>query len=144
MRWAAWSVAGVVAIVHLLTADRYGYFVNELYFIVCGRHPAFGYVDQPPLVPLIAAATQFAGTHLWVLRLPAVLAATLLVPLTVAFAGLLGASTRGARLSPTASRARYCARRRDSGGSRVRLPDSPSRRDTECFFGSSRSRSASH
>lgn len=103
MRWAAWSVAGVVAIVHLLTADRYGYFVNELYFIVCGRHPAFGYVDQPPLVPLIAAATQFAGTHLWVLRLPAVLAATLLVPLTVAFAGLLGASTRGAWLAAIAA-----------------------------------------
>jgi hypothetical protein len=62
MQWAAWGVAAVVAIAHLVAAGRYGFFVNELYFIVCGRHPAFGYVDQPPLVPLIAAATQFAGT----------------------------------------------------------------------------------
>ncbi len=103
MRWAAWGVAGVVAIVHLLTAGRYGLFVNELYFIVCGRHPSFGYVDQPPLVPLIAAATQFGGTHVWLLRLPAVLAATLLVPLTVDFAQLLGASTRGAWLAAIAA-----------------------------------------
>jgi 4-amino-4-deoxy-L-arabinose transferase-like glycosyltransferase len=39
-----------------------------LYFIVCGRHPAFGYVDQPPLVPLVAAASQTAGESLWLLR----------------------------------------------------------------------------
>jgi hypothetical protein len=62
MQWAAWSVAAVVAIAHLAAVGRYGFFVNELYFVVCGRHPAFGYVDQPPLVPLIAAATQF-GAH---------------------------------------------------------------------------------
>jgi len=103
MRWVAWSVAGVVCVVHLLTAARYDAFVNELYFIVCGRHPAIGYVDQPPLVPLIAAITQFAGTHVWLLRLPAVLAATLLVPLVVAFAQLLGSSTRGAWLGAIAA-----------------------------------------
>ena len=102
-RWAAWSVAAVVGLVHLAAADRYGAFRNELYFIVCGRHPALGYVDQPPLVPLLAAATQFAGTHLWALRLPAVIAAVLLVPLTVALAQLLGASTRAAWLAAVAA-----------------------------------------
>ena len=60
-QWAAWSVAAVVAIVHLAVAGQYDIFRNELYFIVCGRHPAFGYVDQPPLVPLLAAVTQFGG-----------------------------------------------------------------------------------
>jgi hypothetical protein len=103
MQWAAWGVAAVVAIVHLFAAGRYGFFVNELYFIVCGRHPAFGYVDQPPLVPLIAAATQFAGAHVWLLRLPSVLVAALLVPLVVWFAVLLGASTRGAWLAAIAA-----------------------------------------
>jgi len=102
-RWAAWSVAAVVALVHLAAADRYGAFRNELYFIVCGRHPAFGYVDQPPLVPLLAAVTQFAGTHVWALRLPAVIAAVLLVPLAVAFAQLLGATTRAAWLCAVAA-----------------------------------------
>jgi hypothetical protein len=104
-QWAAWSVAAVVAIVHLVVAGQYDIFRNELYFIVCGRHPAFGYVDQPPLVPLLAAATQFGGVHPWILRLPAVLSAVLLVPLTVAFAQLLGASTRGAWLAAVASAA---------------------------------------
>jgi 4-amino-4-deoxy-L-arabinose transferase-like glycosyltransferase len=101
--WAAWSVAAVVAIVHFAVVQQYGAFRNELYFIICGRHPAFGYVDQPPLVPLLAALTQSAGIHLWLLRLPAVLAAALLVPVTVAFAQLLGASTRGAWLAAVAA-----------------------------------------
>jgi 4-amino-4-deoxy-L-arabinose transferase-like glycosyltransferase len=101
--WVAWSVAGVVAIVHLLTAGRYDAFVNELYFIVCGRHPALGYVDQPPLVPLLAALSQIFGTNVWLLRLPAVLAAVLLVPLVVAFAQLLGSGTRGAWLAALAA-----------------------------------------
>jgi hypothetical protein len=99
----AWSVAGVVLVAHLLVAGRYDAFRNELYFIVCGRHPAFGYVDAPPLVPLLAAVTQLAGDHVWLLRLPAVLAAALLVPLTVAFARLLGAGARGAWLAAVAA-----------------------------------------
>lgn len=99
----AWSVAGVVFVVHALVAGRYDAFRNELYFIVCGRHPAFGYVDQPPLVPLLAALTQAAGDDVWLLRLPAVLAAALLVPLTVAFARTLGAGRVGAWIAAIAA-----------------------------------------
>jgi hypothetical protein len=102
-KWAAWSVAAVVAAVHLSVAGQYDAFRNELYFIICGRHPAFGYVDQPPFVPLIAALTQLGGIHIWLLRLPAVIAAVALVPLTVAFARLLGATTRGAWLAAVAA-----------------------------------------
>ena len=101
--WAAWSVAAVVAVVHLAVATQYGAMRNELYFIICGRHPAFGYVDQPPLVPLLATLTQSAGINLWLLRLPAIIAAVLLVPVTVAFARLLGATTRGAWLAAVAA-----------------------------------------
>jgi hypothetical protein len=103
--WAAWSVAVAVTLVHLACVNQYGAFRNELYFIICGRHPAFGYVDQPPLVPLLAALTQSAGIHLLLLRLPAIAAAALLVPLTVALAQLLGASTRGAWLAAIATAA---------------------------------------
>jgi hypothetical protein len=102
-QWAAWSVAAVVAVVHFAVAGQYDAFRNELYFIVCGRHPAFGYVDQPPLIPLLAAATQLGGINIALLRVPAALAAALLVPLTVAFASLLGASTRGAWLAAVAA-----------------------------------------
>lgn len=100
--FAAWSVAGILAVLFIVAGGHYDAFRNELYFIVCGRHPAFGYVDQPPLVPLIAAATQAAGIHVALLRVPAILAGVLLVPLTVALAQLLGASTRGAWLAAVA------------------------------------------
>jgi hypothetical protein len=103
--WAAGIVAAFVAVAHLATAGRYDFFVNELYFIVCGRHPALGYVDQPPLIPLLSALTQIAGTNVWLLRVPAVLGAVALVPMTVAFAKLLGATTRGAWLAAVAAAA---------------------------------------
>ena len=31
----------------------YGYFIDEFYYIACAFKPAFGYVDHPPLAPLI-------------------------------------------------------------------------------------------
>lgn len=89
-----WAITAIVTVLHLACAGRYDIFRNELYFIVCGRHPAFGYVDQPPLVPLLAAATQLFGIKVWLLRLPAMLAAAGLIPLSAAFARLLGGDTR--------------------------------------------------
>jgi Dolichyl-phosphate-mannose-protein mannosyltransferase len=100
--WAAGVVAVVVAFVHLVTAGQYDIFRNELYFIVCGWHPSFGYVDQPPVIPLLAALTQFGGTHVWLLRLPGALSAIVTVPVIVAFTQLLGGNGRAAWLAAVA------------------------------------------
>ncbi len=101
--WAIAAIATLAAAIHLATAGRYDMFRNELYFIVCGRHPAFGYADQPPLVPLLAAATQGFGDHVWLLRLPAVAAAVGLIPLTAALARLFGASRTAAIVAALAA-----------------------------------------
>jgi 4-amino-4-deoxy-L-arabinose transferase-like glycosyltransferase len=81
-------LAAVVFFAHVLasTLGPYGFFRDELYFIDCGRHPSFGYVDQPPLVPLLAAASLLFGRTLLVLRaLPALAhAATVLVTANLA------------------------------------------------------------
>lgn len=72
----AWATACATLAAHLLVAGRYDFFRDELYFIVCGRHAAFGYVDQPPVIPLLAAASQAFGEHLVLLRaIPAMAAA---------------------------------------------------------------------
>ena len=82
--------SALVAAFHLAFANRYDLFRDELYFIVCGRHPAFGYADQPPLVPFLAAALYAIGHETWIVRLPAVLASAALVWVVVAFVRLLG------------------------------------------------------
>ena len=78
-------------LVHLVANAHYDVFRDELYFIVCGLHPAFGYVDQPPLIPLIAAASfKLFGTALTPLRLVPALASAATVALTADFARRLG------------------------------------------------------
>lgn len=84
------GLALAVVVLHLLVAGRYDFFRDELYFIVCGRHPAFGYVDQPPLIPLWAALSQAFGENLVILRLPAAMCAAATVYVACAFVRLLG------------------------------------------------------
>jgi 4-amino-4-deoxy-L-arabinose transferase-like glycosyltransferase len=43
-------------VVHMLFADNYGYFRDELYYIVAGtQHLSLGYVDFPPFIAYVAA-----------------------------------------------------------------------------------------
>ncbi len=98
-----WALSSATLALHLLVANRYDFFRDELYFIAIGRHPQFGYVDQPPLVPLLSALSQVPGEHLWLLRALAALAAAATVWVTVALARLVGAGHFGAALAGTAA-----------------------------------------
>jgi MFS family permease len=51
----------------------YGYFIDEFYYIACANNPAAGYVDQPPLAPLLLTVFQFIfGNSIYAIRvLPA-------------------------------------------------------------------------
>ena len=58
-----------------LISKDYGYFIDEFYYIACAKRLAFGYVDHPPLAPLLLAGTRLVlGDALWAIRLPAFLA----------------------------------------------------------------------
>src|SRR5258705_10781166 len=78
-------------LVHILTNGRYGYFRDELYYIACGRHLAFGYVDQPPLSILLLRLSQvLLGDSLFAIRLLPALAVAAIVALTGIMAREIG------------------------------------------------------
>src|SRR6266851_7143082 len=86
------AIAAALTAVLVAFAGRYGYLGDELYFVACGQHLAWGYPDQPPFVPLVARGmSDLAPGSLVVLRLPSALAAGALVLLT----GLLTRELRG-------------------------------------------------
>jgi len=61
-------------LIHLYAGRHYGYFVDELYYLACSRHLAWGYVDQPPLIAVITwIVRSLLGQSLPAIRfLPAV------------------------------------------------------------------------
>ncbi|WP_370965847.1 ArnT family glycosyltransferase [Amycolatopsis sp. cg9] len=92
-------VAGLAGLALLLTSGRYAGGFDELYFLVAGRdHLAWGYFDQPPLIPALAAAMDWlAPDSLVVLRLPMTLAAAAGVVVTALIAREFGGG-RGAQV----------------------------------------------
>lgn len=91
----AWRPVAVVAIVVgallAFTANGYGYHRDELYFRMLAAHPAWGYVDEPPMTPmLVRASTALFGDSLWALRLPAILFAVATVMLVALLCRELG------------------------------------------------------
>ena len=85
-------IAAAQAALLIATSTRYGYHRDEMYFIVSGSHPAFGYPDQPPLVPLLCwAMNHLVAGSLLVLRLPSAAAAAA----TTLIAGLVAREVGG-------------------------------------------------
>ena len=89
--------------VEMAVSGRYGYVRDELYFLAAGHHLAFGYVDQPPLTPLLARVTAAAtGNTLAGFRILPGLALAALVVLTAGMSRLLGAGRTGQLLAALA------------------------------------------
>jgi hypothetical protein len=86
-------IAGISVVVHLLFANNYGYFRDELYFMAMSQHPAFGYVDVPPVVPWITLIPRLlTGNALWALHVLSALVCAGIIILTGVMARLLGGS----------------------------------------------------
>src|ERR1700704_6427451 len=84
-------VASTKLLIQLAVAGRYGYFVDELYFLACGQHLDWGYVDHPPFVAWLAQlARATSGDSLYSLRLLPALAGSAVVWLTGALTRELG------------------------------------------------------
>jgi Dolichyl-phosphate-mannose-protein mannosyltransferase len=60
--------------------SHYGWFRDELYYMACGEHLAWGYVDQPPLIALISwFARHVFGNSMFDVRLLPALAGAAVV-----------------------------------------------------------------
>ena len=83
--------AAISLVLHFIGRERYGFFRDELYYIACGNHLAFGYVDQPPLVALVAKVSSLLfGPTISGFRVFPALASALLVLFTGWFTRALG------------------------------------------------------
>src|SRR5512143_1440089 len=83
-------------LIHLAVNGRYGFFRDELYYIVLGERLDLGFVEVPPFTPLIARLSRLLfGDSLLGLRLfPALAGAA-----TVVLAGLIVRKLGGGRLA---------------------------------------------
>jgi len=50
---AVLAIAFGKLVFHCFFNNRYGYFRDEFDYLSCGDHLAWGYVDQPPMVPFL-------------------------------------------------------------------------------------------
>ncbi|WP_405974446.1 glycosyltransferase family 39 protein [Streptomyces sp. NBC_00988] len=102
-RRAVVSLAGVLTLVLLVTSETFRYSGDELYYLAAGHHLAWGYVDQPPLVPLLARLMdELAPGSAVALRLPATLAVPAAVVVTALTAREFGGGRRAQLLAGAA------------------------------------------
>jgi hypothetical protein len=92
----------LVFLAHMLVSGRYGYFTDELYYLACSHHLAWGYVDQPPLIAFISWLERVTlGDSLSALHFLPAVAAGLRVIITGYIARELGAKRFGIALACT-------------------------------------------
>ena len=83
-------------ILHCVFNNRYGYFRDEFDYLACGQHLAWGYVDQPPLLPVLVRISRgVLGESLRSIRFLPALAASAALVLT----GLIAREMGGKRFA---------------------------------------------
>ena len=93
--WPVLLVAGLMVAALLALSGAYGFHGDEMYFVVAGQHPAFGYVDQPPLTPLLSAASvALLGVSPTAVRVLPALEMSLIVVLVALIVQDLGGTRR--------------------------------------------------
>lgn len=100
------AFAAAAILLHLACADRYGFFRDELYFVACGKRLAWGYVDQPPLVAVVARLGWWLsgeGGSVLAFRLPVMLAHAGTILVAAALARQLGGRAPAMALASAAA-----------------------------------------
>ncbi len=103
MPLAVWLIAAVFVAAELAVSGRYGFMQDELYFIAAGHHLAFGYVDQPPIAPLLTRITGVLGVTPTAIRIIPALAGGAVVLMAARLAALFGAGRLGRVLAALAT-----------------------------------------
>jgi Dolichyl-phosphate-mannose-protein mannosyltransferase len=92
-------------VVTLLTAGRYGFYGDELYYIACSKHLDFGYVDHPPMVALLTFVERaIFGETKFGLRFMSGLAGAF----TVLFSAKIAEALGGGKLSKSLAALSIC------------------------------------
>jgi hypothetical protein len=88
-------VAGGATAFHLATANIYSYHRDEMYYLASGRRLAWGYVDHPPLTPLLyRVSDNLFGSSPFALHIAPALLSGVIVLLTARLAAELGGGRR--------------------------------------------------
>ena len=94
------GIAAVVALLHVLTNNRYGFHRDELQFLSDARHLDWGFVAYPPFTPFVErVALGIFGVSLGGLRLFSVITQAAAIVIT----GLMARELGGGRLAQAAA-----------------------------------------
>jgi Dolichyl-phosphate-mannose-protein mannosyltransferase len=88
---AVLAMAAALLAIHCVFNNRYDYFRDEFDYLACAKHLAWGYVDQPPVVPCLLRLTLVTiGGSLRAIRFLPALAMSATVMLTAVITRELG------------------------------------------------------
>lgn len=89
--WIVLCIALAKLLLHCIYNNRYGYFRDEFDYLACAQHMAWGYVDQPPLLPFLVRTSRVVlGESLRSIRFLPALSASATVVLGAMIARELG------------------------------------------------------